>query len=205
MMNKPEENAQKLAAKLDPIPDDFEQELDAAIKKTSDNPDIRADLADLKEAADEGKAARERDDERAESEAARDGGRIPLGTPTLKLEVRDYAKQLGGYEPRWINADGSRVTSALKGGWEPVYRTGYEVSEEINTDMGTWVSQYVGKDDAGAPLRAYLMKIKKAWYDEDQAAKQRQVDETDDVIRRGQVNQQSGDGRYSEVDYKIGK
>lgn len=139
---------------------------------------------------------------RAMAEKARerglDGERVPLGVPHLKLTVRDYQGQLQGYVGRWINDKPGRIQRAIQGGYMPVYRDALEVGEgeDYNPDQSTWVCQEVGTQESGQPLRAYLMKIKEAWYNEDQAKKQQSIDDIDRSILGGQINEQSGDGRY---------
>ena len=143
--------------------------------------------------------SRERHDPRAESVRERQRpDRVPLGVPHFKLTLVDYADQLEGYVPRWINDDGGRIQHAMKGGYEPIYQDHIKVGdgEDLNTDMGSWVSQIVGKKENGEPLRAYAMKIRKEWYDEDQKAKQAPIDAIDEAIKGGNVAKQAGDNRY---------
>lgn len=122
--------------------------------------------------------------------------RTPLGRARQKLTV----PELPGCKLRWINDVGGRLLQAEAGGYE--YVTKQEVGhvgesvESGNTDVGNRVSKVVGKDENHNPLRAYLMKIKKTWYDEDQAEKQKQIDEVDRAIREGRHESQHDDGRY---------
>lgn len=144
---------------------------------------------------------RDRQDKRFDaSEKRESNGRVPLGTPGMKMSIRDYGGQLEGYVPRWINDKGGRIHQALGGGYEPVFKDDRVVAGESggdrNSDMGSWVSQIVGTKEDGSPLRAYLMKIKREWYDDDQKAKQQQVDAVDEAIRGGRINEKAGDGRY---------
>lgn len=149
--------------------------------------------------------SRERNDARAEMTEKREANkRVPLGTPNMKLTVRDYGGQLEGFVPRWINDKGGRVHQALNGGYEPVFKDDRVIAGESgndrNSDMGSWVSQIVGTKEDGSPLRAYLMKIKREWYEDDQKAKQKQVDAVDEAIRGGRINEKAGDGRYLDRD-----
>ncbi len=45
-------------------------------------------------------------------------------------------------------------------------------------------------------MKAYLMSIDKELYDEDQAAKQSKLDETDNRIKKGKLNDKLGDSGY---------
>lgn len=119
--------------------------------------------------------------------------RVPLGVPRQKLN----APQRPGYVRRWVNDDPGRLDAAQEGGYE--YVTGESRSEGGATDgMGAKISRVVGTRDGGAPITAYLMEIKKEWYDEDQEAKQGKIDDSEAALRRGQ--DQHGkpgvDGRY---------
>ena len=115
--------------------------------------------------------------------------RIPLGVQQDKLK----ASQRQGYVRRWINDNGSRVANAKAGGWEFVR----EDSQASSTDMGQGISRIVGTKEGGQPLNAFLMEIRKDWYDADQQEKQKAISATDDLIRRGELNGKAGDdGRY---------
>lgn len=145
--------------------------------------------------------SRTRNDERATQNEKREArGRVPLGSPTQKLTIRDYGGQLDGYVPRWVNDKGARISQALQGGYEPVLKddriAAGAAGEDRNSDMGSWVSQIVGTKEDGSPMRAYLMRIKREWYDEDQKAKQKQVDAIDEAIKGGRINEKADDGRY---------
>ena len=144
---------------------------------------------------------RNRDNQRAGMEEQRESrGRIPLGAPQLKLQVRDYEGQLQGYVPRWINDEADRINAALNGGYEPVFKTDKlkagQSGEDLNSDIGSWVSKVVDRHQDGTPKRAYLMKIKREWYEADQQAKQKEVDAVDEAIRGGLINQKADDNRY---------
>lgn len=123
---------------------------------------------------------------------SRDAGgrakRVPLGTPELKMEV---SSKDPNYVYRWVNDEGNRIARAMQGGYEMVEDSGVEVGSGVNrnTDMGGKVSQYVGTQKDGAPLRAHLMRIKKEWYEEDQDAKAKKIDEKERHIKGGGIEQ----------------
>ena len=123
--------------------------------------------------------------------------RVGLGLQrNSKLEA--YTPQ--GYVGRWINDTGNRISSALNGGWvfmqdkKPV---GSGV-QNLDSDLGKYTSQVVGKKEDGSPLRAYWMLLKKEWYEEDQREKQKPVDEIEQAIKRGkyQPSEASTEGQY---------
>jgi len=91
-----------------------------------------------------------------------------------------------GYVGRWFNDVGDRIRRALRAGYQPVLKDGtmgdVNVSGGDEADMGQWTNKRVGKGDNG-PLMGYLMAIKKEWYDEDQAKKQRDLDMVDEAIK----------------------
>ncbi|MCP3924481.1 MAG: hypothetical protein GY714_18060 [Desulfobacterales bacterium] len=116
-----------------------------------------------------------------------------------------------GYVPRWINDDGDRIEVARNGGYDYVYDNRTEktqVGEKTdngNSDIGSKISRIVDKSARlGAPMRAYLMQIKKEYYDEDQKAKMAKVDEMDNVIKHGKngIDKKDSGDFYAEMNYK---
>lgn len=113
--------------------------------------------------------------------------RVPFGARRSKLQLSDEeAKALdkAGYVARWVNDRDGRVERAIAGGYEfmkPEEATSvgsYEIGQS-NSDVGDKVSKIVSRGDP--VIRAYLMKIKKEYYEEDQKSKEdvnRRVDET---------------------------
>lgn len=133
--------------------------------------------------------------EKATNTTRRKRQRRPLGSPDLKLQT----SQRKGYVRRWVNDAPGRVQNALDGGYEFVKDNTHIGSgtESKDSDLGSNVSQIVGKDESGQPLRSYLMEIKESWYNEDQVEKSKKIDEVDDAIRNGNINGSTGqDGRY---------
>lgn len=111
--------------------------------------------------------------------------RTPLGVHRSKMSVP--AELIPpGYVGRWINDVDSRIMMAQQGGYDFVENDGrYKVGEDVqdvNTDLGSKVSQIVDREKG---TRAFLMTISKEFYDEDQIAKLKPVDEIDAAIRQG--------------------
>jgi len=123
--------------------------------------------------------------------------RIPLGTPRRKLS---FDNQDPNYVYRWINDAPGRLQNAEVGGYEYVTTDeaqsgiGDEDMRNEDTGMGEKISAVV---DSRTGKKAYLMKIKRQWYEEDQAEKQRPLNEFDDQLRRVSDQYSSGvDNRY---------
>ena len=127
--------------------------------------------------------------------------RVPLGANQLKLARKARPGMVG----RWVNDTPGRIQRALQAGYEHVFESTDQDGEEKP------VSTIVGVTEGGHPLVGYYMEIPKEFYDEDQLAKQEQVDSVEDAIRLGNIEGQVGqDGRYVpedgiKVDTKVGK
>lgn len=124
--------------------------------------------------------------------------RIPFGANRQRLAVRDKDPN---YVYRWVNDTEDRLARAEAGGY--VYVTKDELSEKLgegqlhqeNTDLNSRVSKIVSKGET-TPIRGYLMKIKKSWYDQDQKAKEALTDEVDQAILRGRAGGAAIDNQY---------
>lgn len=112
-----------------------------------------------------------------------------------KLKVNN---QIEGYHLYIFNDTPGRISSALDNGYEFVSPNEVGgVGENVvsrNTDLGDKVRLLVGQAD-GAPLYAYLMKIRQEWWDEDQLALQNKNNATDAAIKSGQ-NVKGDSGKF---------
>ena len=126
-----------------------------------------------------------RDTSRQSSFKARSGDRLPMGGYTQQLQVTGIPE---GYVARWINDDGSRIQQALNAGYIPVYKDGslgdVEVSGGDLAHEDEWTSKPVGETQYGK-LIAYLMAIRKEWYEENQALKRADGELFDKAIAEG--------------------
>lgn len=95
-----------------------------------------------------------------------------------------------GYSVYWRNDEDGRIQELLANGYE------FVTSDEIEdtslrigaTDMSKdKVSRVVGHRENGAPLTAYLMKIKAGWKQENDAFYQQRCDKIDAAIRSGKT------------------
>ncbi len=124
--------------------------------------------------------------------------RVPMGVAALKMDVPQAAND-PDHVYRWINDKPGRLQRAQAGGWEFVEDPSIQIgtgSDTRNSEQDSRVSQVVGKHDNGSPMHAYLMRIKREWYEEDQAAKQSSIDEVEATIKGGRFKEGAGDGRY---------
>lgn len=92
--------------------------------------------------------------------------RIPVGNRP-KLAV---VGKLPDYEYRWVNDTPGRIALFKQGGWELCTNDEVDVGNfraEESSGEGSLACQVV---DGGTGQKAYVMKIRKDWYLEDQAA-----------------------------------
>lgn len=117
--------------------------------------------------------------------------RASVGDGRDILSVRDKEE---GYVYRWVNDTDGRVVNLRARGWEMVDHD-VEVGEskvDTHSNIGGVVSKGVGKGTT-----AFLMRIEKELYDEDQLTKQRELDERDKAMK-AELNS-GNDGRYGKV------
>lgn len=122
--------------------------------------------------------------------------RVSFGEHRAKLHVRGLPPDVVG---RWVNDTGGRIEEMQERGYQFVGKDNVligEGPEDGNQAIDTRVTKIVGRDESGQPLRAYLMATKKEFYDEDQAAKNAELDAVDSAIKHGQHGKNPGDGRY---------
>lgn len=112
--------------------------------------------------------------------------RVPFGAHRTKLQVEGG---IPGYRLRWFNDLDGRIDRALEGGYVFVERSevpalGEGALHQDNSDVNSKVSKVVSRGTQ-KPVRAYLMKIKEEWYEEDQVAKESVNIKVDDALRGG--------------------
>jgi hypothetical protein len=116
--------------------------------------------------------------------------RVPLGVARSRLSVAGRQ----GYVRRWINDNEGRLQMAQDGGYQfvqddAVKQIGDQDVANENRDLGSRVSRVVNQTTG---QRAYLMEIKADFYEEDQHAKVKKVEETDRRIRKGKLEEVDG-------------
>ena len=144
-----------------------------------------------------------RDESRASSrEEEGRSKRVPLGVARSKLSVPDRP----GYKGRWINDVEGRIANAELGGYQfragPDLPIGDQDIDNVNRDLGERISRVVDKTTG---QKAYLMEIKEEFYEEDQTAKVRKVEEVDRRIKTGKLEAVEGgyvpdEGRGIKID-----
>ena len=128
--------------------------------------------------------------------------RVPFGGLRTKMQLSDEDRKefdRRGVVPRWINDQDGRLARAQSGGYnfvkpEHVTSLGQGALHGGSTDEGSRVSLVVTK---GEPvIRAYLMEIKKKYYDEDQASKEARNQKVDDDLAVGNAGGASIEHQY---------
>ncbi len=141
-----------------------------------------------------------RDQEKNEQKVAR----VPFSGPQLKLQLSKEERAAfddRGMVPRVINDQEGRIQRAQSGGYnfvKPEHATswGSQQLHQGNTDLGSKVSKIVSR---GEPqIRAYLMEIKKEYYDEDQAAKEVHNMKVDEALAKGQSGGANVENAYGD-------
>lgn len=115
--------------------------------------------------------------------------RVPVGT----RNVLTVAGKDPNYEYRIINDSGDRVQEFLDAGYELVEKDSVRVGDKrVNsaTAEGTVSQVSVGQGQKG-----YIVRIKKEWYQEDQAKKQKQVNDQERATKEKAL-----DGTYGKLE-----
>ena len=127
--------------------------------------------------------------------------RVPFSTNRRRLALN---KELDGFITRWFNDLDDRLQRAEDAGYQYVHRKeiGQVGDKDIsngNTDVNSRVSRVVGRQPTGQPIRAYLMKIRKDWYETDQAKKEEVNARVDEAIRAGTSGGAKVENQYGDV------
>ena len=115
--------------------------------------------------------------------------RVPVGT----RNVLTVAGKDPNYQYRIINDSGDRVQEFMDAGYELVEKDSVRVGDKrVNsaTAEGTVSQVSVGQGQKG-----YIVRIKKEWYQEDQAKKQRQVNDQERATKEKAL-----DGTYGKLE-----
>ncbi|KKN77966.1 hypothetical protein LCGC14_0355310 [marine sediment metagenome] len=108
--------------------------------------------------------------------------RIPLGGRRQKMAAPERL----GYHRHWFNDIGNRLADCKAAGY--TFVNDKETLDETQGDeVGTRKCMVVGTQESGQPLYAYLMELPQKLYDEDQAAKQVDIDEMEAAMKSGQT------------------
>jgi|SRR6185436_1426415 len=126
--------------------------------------------------------------------------RTPFSANRKRLETI----QRKGFVRRWFNDQDDRIARAEAAGYAFVRKGETPVGDKEvgrgNTDINSRTSTVVGRTAQSQPIRAYLMEIPEAFYQEDQAKKEATNRMVDDAIRAGKAGGASIKNQYGEVD-----
>lgn len=106
----------------------------------------------------------------------------PRRTPVGSRNRISVSNQEAGYVYRVVNDLDDRVSQLENNGWEFVNASDTKVGDtraDNASSVGSKASVSVGQG-----VKAYVMRIKKDWYDEDQQAKQAQVDALENTMKQ---------------------
>ena len=104
-----------------------------------------------------------------------------------RLAVNEAELDFGNFQYRWINDDDARMMTMTKyDDWDIVSQSGFVVKED-NPDRTNAVTAFVGKHPNGSTKLAYLCRKPRKFYEEDQAAKARELDKQLEQLRRGKA------------------
>jgi len=143
--------------------------------------------------------ANTRKTDRSEGKVAR----VPFGGVKLKMQLSEA--DMKGFKDRkmitrWFNDDPGRIERAQGGGYKfvkPEHATslgqGALHGDGSDPESNARVSLVVNRDPQ---TRAYLMEIPKKFYDEDQKAKQDEVDRIDEALAVGGAGGASIENQY---------
>lgn len=98
------------------------------------------------------------------------------------------------YKYRWVNDTEARLERFKLAGYEFVTHDATIGERKVDSSdgVGSLLTKEVGKG-----ITAYAMRIKREWYEEDKAAKQAEVDKSEEAMKR-QMNSKD-DGGYGNV------
>lgn len=118
--------------------------------------------------------------------------RSPINGLKNKLKVQG---QEPGYEYRIVNDLDGRVEDLTERGYEFVENKGVTVGDKrVATPSPTGSKVEVSM---GGGVRGYLMRIKKEFFEEDQATKAKVVDDTEALLKAPNI-----DGKYGKIELK---
>lgn len=101
-----------------------------------------------------------------------------------RMGVNESLLDFSRFAYRWINDAPARIYSkTIEDDWDIVHNDGGV--KEANADLGNAVSHVVGANKDGSPLRAYLCRKPKTYFDDDQKAKLVDLDRQLAELREG--------------------
>lgn len=114
-------------------------------------------------------------------------------TPVGQRNILTVKGKDPNYEYRIVNDVEDRITQFQEAGYELESTDSVDVGDKRVSQGTTIGSKKVFS--VGNGIKAFVMKIKKEWYDEDQRVKQRQVD-----AQESSIKDKALDGTYGKLD-----
>lgn len=115
-------------------------------------------------------------------------------TPVSGRNVLTVDGKEDGYIYRVVNAEGDRIEMFKDAGWELVPSADVRVGDrrvDRVTAEGSFAQVSVGQG-----MKAFVMRIKKEWYDEDQQVKAKRVDALEESMKK----QALSEGNYGKIE-----
>lgn len=124
--------------------------------------------------------------------------RVPFSANRKRLSLN---KEIEGFICHWFNDQDDRLQRAEDAGYQYVHRKeiGQVGDKDIsngNTDVNSRVSRVVGRMPTGQPIRGYLLKIRKDWYEADQAKKEEINNRVDEALRAAPSSGANAQNQY---------
>lgn len=126
----------------------------------------------------------------------REHGR-PERVPVYKRDRISFKGMDPNYQYRVVNDVDNRLQTFLEGGYEFVEGT-QPIGDTVVGDASPLDSRI--SKPVGGGITGYLMRIKKEWYDQDQAAKAAKVKETEQAIKPALNQYVPGGGNQAVTD-----
>ena len=115
-------------------------------------------------------------------EPVRDSVRVPVSSNRAPLRYAGLDTK--NFHQRWVLDQDDRIGLFLEAGYEFVKPTGSSVGEPTVDSSGKQHGSRVTKSAGFGGLKLILMQLPIKFYEEDQLAKQRDIDELEDTMRQ---------------------
>ena len=125
--------------------------------------------------------------------------RVPVASNRAPLTYKGLDRE--NFEPRFVLDRDDRIAMFLEAGYEFVKPNGSSVGDKT-VESSSGLDSRVSKSSGGRKL--YLMQLPKKFYNEDQLAKQKVVDEIENGMRRSKADRDSA-ADYGKVEIKTGR
>ena len=124
--------------------------------------------------------------------------RTPVASNRAPLTYKGLDRK--NFEPRFVLDKDDRIAMFLEAGYEFVKPTGSLVGD-VTVESSTGLDSRVSKSSGGRKL--FLMQLPKKFYDEDQLAKLKQVEEMEATMRP--KTNKGAEADYGKIELKIGQ